>query len=382
MTTHTAYIGARLFDGDTWHDDAALVVRDGVIDSIGAVPDGSTIVQVHGGALAPGFIDLQVNGGGGHLIGAGTTVADLANVCAVHAGFGATSILPTLITDIDPVTDAVLVAGAEAAKRSVPGFLGLHLEGPHLSVARKGAHDPNYIRPMTESDLVRYENARRLLPHLLLTVAAETVTPEQIARLVAAGIVVSIGHSDASYDVATAAFRAGASMATHLFNAMSQIGNRNPGLVGAVLDHPGVNAGLIADGIHVHPAAVRIALAASKGRIFLVSDSMSQAGSDLESFTLNGRTIHRRDGALRLADGNLAGADLTIDRAVAGIAAMGIDSDEALRMATAFAADAIGAPTLGRLRPGHRADFVRLIEGRVTNTWIGGVEVFSGDLPH
>lgn len=379
MTPQTAFVGARVFDGDRWYDDDALLVSDGKVDGIGTVPEGAAIVRVDGGSLVPGFIDLQVNGGGGHLVGAGTTAADLVSVCAVHARFGATSILLTLITDTDPVIDTILLAGAVATKQSAPGFLGLHLEGPHISVVRKGAHDPNFIRPMTESDLVRYENARRRLPHLLITLAAETVTPEQIARLVAAGIVVSIGHSDASYEVATAAFRAGASMTTHLFNAMSQIGNRNPGLVGAALDHPGVTAGLIADGIHVHPATVRIALAASghSGRIFLVSDSMSQAGSDMQSFTLNDRIIYRRDGALRLADGTLAGADLTIDRAVQLAAGMCIGGDDTLRMATAYPADAIGATALGRLRPGHRADFVHLDDGHVTQTWIGGSEVYS-----
>ena len=373
----TAYAGARIFDGEDWHDDAALLVDGKTIVGIGDAPRDARIVDLNGGILAPGFVDLQVNGGGGHLIGSGTTADDLAMVCATHARFGATSILPTLITDIETVTDAVLLAGAEAARREAAGFLGLHLEGPHLSVARKGAHDPNYIRPMVESDLVRYENARRTLPHLLITVAAETVTPEQIARLVAAGIVVSIGHSDASYGTAMAAFKAGASMATHLFNAMSQMGNRNPGVVGAALDNPNVACGLIADGIHVHPATIRVARAATgnAGRIFLVSDSMSQAGTDIESFALNGRIIHRRDGALRLDDGTLAGADLTIDRAVQTVMAMGLSNEEALRMASTYAADAIGATTIGRLKPGYAANFVHL-EGAVpANVWIAGVEV-------
>jgi N-acetylglucosamine-6-phosphate deacetylase len=372
---YTAYAGARIFDGAQWHDGAALVVDGDTVAEIGAAPAGAEIVNVAGGFIAPGFVDLQVNGGGGHLIGAGTTADDIALVCSTHADFGATAILPTLITDTEAVTDAVLSAGAEAARRQVPGFLGLHLEGPHLSVARKGAHDPAHIRPMTDADLVRYENARRVLPHLLVTVAAETVAPEQIARLVAAGIVVSIGHSDASYEVATAAFRAGASMATHLFNAMSQIGNRTPGVVGAALDHPKVASGVIADGIHVHPAGVRIALAATggKGRLFLVSDSMSQAGTAIESFTLNGRTIYRRDGALRLADGTLAGADLTIDQAVRSAMAMGIDAGTALAMASAYPARALGAPSVGRLVPGSRADAVLLDdELRVLGTIRGG----------
>jgi N-acetylglucosamine-6-phosphate deacetylase len=366
MSHIIAYTGARIFGGETWHDDAALVVADGVVHSIGSAPAGASHVPLDGGMLAPGLIDLQVNGGGGHLIGPGTTANDLGVVCATHRAFGVTGLLPTLITDTASVTDAVLAAGAEAARRQVPGFLGLHLEGPHLSLARKGAHDPALIRPMDEADLVRLERARGALPHLLVTVAAETVTPEQIARLVRAGIVVSIGHSDASFETSSAAIRAGASMATHLFNAMSQIGNRDPGVVGAALHHGSVSAGLIADGIHVHPATLRLALRGKMGpgRIFLVSDSMSQAGTEMTSFELNGRMIHRQDGALRLGDGTLAGADLTLDAAVRYLhLEFGLELGECLRMASLYPAQAIGADGIGRLVPDSAADFVWFDEG-------------------
>lgn len=366
MSQTTAYSGARIFDGEAWHDDAALVVEGGVVQSIGAAPAGAARVVLDGGVLATGLIDLQVNGGGGHLVGAGTTADDLAMVCATHRAFGVTGLLPTLITDTAEVTEAVLAVGAEAARREVPGFLGLHLEGPHLSLSRKGAHDPALIRPMDEADLVRLERARGALPHLLVTVAAETVTPEQIAQLVRAGIVVSIGHSDASFEVASAAIRAGASMATHLFNAMSQIGNRDPGVVGAALHHGSVWAGLIADGIHVNPATLGLALRAKTGpgRVFLVSDSMSQAGTDMASFELGGRTIYRKDGALRLGDGTLAGADLTLDAAVRHMhLTFGLELGECLRMASLCPAQAIGADGLGRLVPGSEANIVWLDDG-------------------
>jgi N-acetylglucosamine-6-phosphate deacetylase len=366
-TNLIAYAGARIFDGEAWHDDAALVVADGVVHSIGVAPATATHVTLDGGVLAPGLIDLQVNGGAGHLVGPGTTTDDLAMVCATHRALGVTGLLPTLITDTATITDAVLAAGAEATRRQVPGFLGLHLEGPHLSMARKGAHDPALIRPMDEADLLRLERARATLPHLLVTIAAETVTPEQIARLVRTGIVVSIGHSDASFEVTSAAIRAGASMATHLFNAMSQIGNRDPGVVGAALHHGSVWAGLIADGIHVHPASLGLALRAKTGpgRIFLVSDSMSQAGTEMTSFELNGRTIYRKDGALRLGDGTLAGADLTLDAAVRYMhQAFGMELGECLTMASLYPAQAIGAKGLGRLVPGgSTADFVWFDDG-------------------
>ena len=375
----TAYRGARIFDGEGWHDDATLIVENGRVASIGPAPAGAEIVTLDGGLLAPGYLDLQVNGGGGHLVGADTTADDLARVAAVHARYGVTGLLPTLITDTPEVTDRVIAAGVEAKRRNLPGVLGLHLEGPHLSIARKGAHDPALIRPMTEGDLVRLEKARLMLGVLLVTVAAETVTAEQIARLVRAGIIVSIGHSDASYEVTVAAIRAGASMATHLFNAMSQIGNRDPGVAGAAIASGSVWAGLIADGIHVHPTTFNIArqAKASPGRIFLVSDSMSQAGTDLESFTLNGRTILRRDGALRLADGTLAGADLTLDMAVRNAERrLGLDRMEALRMASLYPAMAAGLTGRGRLSTGARADFVHLSEGLdVLGTFVEGVRV-------
>jgi N-acetylglucosamine-6-phosphate deacetylase len=382
MTELTAYTGARIFDGETWHEAAALVVDDDMIHSIGPVPAGARTVAIDRGLLVPGFIDLQVNGGGGHLVGPGTTVADLQLVCDTHAGYGVTALLPTLITDTAEVTDAVLAAGATAARQGLPGFLGLHLEGPHLARSRKGAHDPALIRPMDESDLLRFLDARRKLPNLLVTVAAEVVRPEQVARLAEAGIVVSIGHSDATYAQVQAAVEAGATMATHLFNAQSQIGNREPGVVGAVLDSGALNAGLIADGIHVHPASIGIALRAKRGpgQIFLVTDAMSPTGTDWTEFELTGQTVYRKNGALRLSDGTLAGADLTMIDAIRYVhRTIGVPLEEALRMASLYPAQALGvAATHGHLNRGARADFVVLSDDlEVKATWIGGEKVFG-----
>jgi N-acetylglucosamine-6-phosphate deacetylase len=259
----------------------------------------------------------------------------------------------------------------------VRGFLGLHLEGPHLSIARKGAHDPALIRPMDEADLAALVAARAALPNLLTTVAVETVTPNQITRLREAGLVVSMGHSNASYVTARAAAEAGASMVTHLFNAQSQLGNRDPGIVGAALDLGDLWAGLIADGIHVDAASIGVALRAKRGpaRIFLVTDAMSLTGTDLESFTLNGRTIYRKDGALRLADGTLAGADLAMIDAIAYMhRTIGVPLEETLRMASLYPAEALGvAGEYGHLAHGTRADFVHLGDGlEMRATVIGG----------
>jgi N-acetylglucosamine-6-phosphate deacetylase len=335
-----------------------------------------------GTMIVPGFVDLQVNGGGGALLNDTPTVEAIATVCAALHRFGTTACLPTLITDTPAKVEAILTAGAEAVRRKVPGFLGLHLEGPHLAVARKGAHDPALIRPMEDADLARLVAARPGLPNLLTTVAAETVRPDQIAALAAAGIVVSIGHSDAGYAEVKAAAEAGAAMVTHLFTAQSQLGSREPGVVGAALDIGSLSAGLIADGIHVHPASVGVALRAKRGpgRIFLVTDAMSVAGTDIASFELTGRTVYRRDGALRLADGTLAGADLTMIDAVRFIhRIVGLPLEEALRMAATYPAEALGAGAdHGHLRQGARADFVCLDDNLVVrSTWIGGAKVFG-----
>lgn len=385
MSQLLAFTGARIFDGNAWHDGSALLVEFGYVAGIvstDALPDNAERHALDGGMLVPGFIDLQVNGGGGVLFNNAPTVESIRTICAAHAQFGTTALLPTLITDTAAVNIEAIAAGVEAWKQRVPGFLGLHLEGPHLSLARKGTHDPALIRPMDAADLARTVAAAHDLPNLLCTVAAETVTPQQVAALAGAGAVVSIGHSDAGYDVTNAAFAAGATMATHLFNAMSQLGNREPGVVGAVLSNPNVFAGLIADGIHVHPVAIAAALRAKvgPGRIFLVTDAMSQTGTDLKTLTLNGRTITRADGALRLADGTLAGADLDmIDAITFMVDSTGLDFEEAIRMATLYPAEAMGiADTYGHLGRSAVANFVHLSSDRaVRSTWIGGEAVWS-----
>lgn len=385
MSDLVAVTGPRIFDGHDWHDDAALLIEFGHVAGIvgsDAMPANAHAVHLDGGSIVPGFIDLQVNGGGGILFNNDPTVGAIRAICAAHAQFGTTALLPTLITDTVEVNIAAIAAGKAATEEAVPGFIGLHLEGPHLSIARKGTHDPALIRPMDERDLARLVAARAGLPNLLCTVAAETVTPQQIAALSGAGIIVSIGHSDAGIDTAAAAFAAGASMATHLFNAMSQIGNREPGVVGSVLTTATVHAGLIADGIHVHPASIEIALRAKQGpgRIFLVTDAMSQTGTDLQTMTLNGRTITRSDGALRLADGTLAGADLDMIDAVEFMhSRIGLSLDEASRMASLYPAQAIGIEAeYGHLGSGAFASFVHLSDERaVRSTWINGNRVFA-----
>jgi len=385
MTALTAITGARIFDGDLWHEHHALVIKDGKVAAIAPlrdVPAETRTVPMDGLSLVPGFVDLQVNGGGGVLLNEQRDVEGIRTICAAHARFGTTALLPTLITDTPEVTEEAIAAGLAARAEAVPGFLGLHLEGPHLSIARKGAHDPALIRPMEEADLERTVTARKGLEALLTTLAPENATNAQIAGLSAAGVTVSLGHSDSSYATATGAVEAGAHVVTHLFNAMSQLGNREPGMVGATLDLGHVSAGLIADGFHVHPAAIRTALRAKRGpgRIFLVTDAMSPLGTDMTSFFLNGREIFREGGRLTLADGTLAGADIDMASCVRYMHdTVGIELEEALRMASLYPAEAIGMTgRKGRLTHGHDADFA-VIDGNVevVSTWIAGMPVFA-----
>ena len=385
MTGRFALAGARIFDGEAWHHDAALVIRDGEVEALlprSAIPAGLQLADSGGSILAPGFVDLQVNGGGGVMLNDHPDLDSIETICRAHAPFGTTALLPTLITDTPEVTAAALAAGAEAARGKLPGFLGLHLEGPHLSRSRKGAHDPALIRPMTAADQAALARARGTMPVLLTTVAPESVSPAQISALSGAGLVVSLGHSDASWQSASAAAQAGASMVTHLFNAMSQIGNREPGLAGAALDLGAFSAGLIADGIHVDRATIGIALRAKQGpgRIFLVTDAMATIGTGLKSFLLNGREISRENGRLTLADGTLAGADLDMISAVRFMhGEIGLELSEALRMAALYPARAVGqAHRLGWLGPGSAADIVALSDGpEVGSVWIGGRRVFA-----
>lgn len=366
-----SYRAGQVFDGENLLSDAAVTVEDGRVVAIG--PETGDCVDLGPGVLCPGMIDLQVNGAGGVQIDGATDLAGLTRVCGTLARLGATGCLPTLITATPEATEAVVAAGIAAARAGLPGFLGLHLEGPHLDPRRKGAHEAALIRPMEQADLELLLYARQNLPALMVTLAPESASLDQIATLSAAGVIVSLGHTDCSAEVAQAAMAAGARVATHLFNAMSQLGNRAPGLVGAVLGSTGF-AGLIADGIHVDPLALRVALAARRDGIFLVSDCMALAGTDLTEIQLGGRQILRRDGRLTLADGTLAGADLTLPQAVKTLVQqVGLAPERALAMATSLPAAVLGRADRGHLRPGAPADMVLLSPGwQVQAVWQAG----------
>lgn len=378
------YQGADIFDGERLGPGSLLVEgqRIKAILPPDADPFGAEIVTLPGGILAPGFVDLQLNGGGGVMFNDAPSVETLTRIARAHAALGSLTILPTLITDREDQTRAAVDAVEAAIAAGVCGIAGLHLEGPHLSISRKGAHDPALIRPMGTGDLTYLCEAARRLPRLMLTLAPESVTDAQIAVLAQAGIIVSLGHTDAGFDRCLSATKAGARLATHLFNAMSQLGNRDPGLVGAVLACGTLDAGLIADGIHVHPETIRAALRAKSGpgQVFLVTDAMAPAGSDITRFSLNGREIRRTEGRLTLADGTLAGADLSMARAVRVMChEVGVPVVHALAMATRIPARVLGVSEYsGALETGRVANFVHLSPGLVLQSvWQKGASLAS-----
>jgi len=378
MNEHvTAFHGAAIFDGVNLHENQALLVRGGKVEGVFSgrdIPTNAEKFKLDGGTLAPGFVDLQVNGGGGVMFYDDPSVETLRVTAAAHASLGATSILPTLITQTADKVRAAVDAVEAAIAEGVPGIVGLHLEGPHLSLERKGAHAPALIRPMDDADLTFLFEAAKRLPVLKVTIAPEAVSLGQMKRLSDAGILLSLGHTNASFDQCMAAANNGVRCVTHLFNAMSQLGNREPGLVGTALSNGDLSAGLIADLIHVHPASISVALSAKQdlGRVFLVSDAMATAGSTITHFELNGRRINRQNGRLTLADGTLAGADLDLATAVRNIQNIsGLDHEKSLAMATSIPATLIGKQNeLGHLFANCNADFVHLTpSGELSAVW-------------
>ncbi len=351
------YAGGPIFDGLHMHEGKAARFRDGAFLELipaGDVTVSETVLDLAGDILSPGFVDVQVNGGDGVMFNDNPSVATLRRIAKAHRSLGVSSILPTLITDTPDQTRAAIDAARAALTDGVPGIAGLHLEGPHLSVVRKGAHDAALIRPMEPADLEQLIDAKQSIPKLKVTIAPENVTQDQVTRLTRAGILVSLGHTDADFETCLAYAKAGARCVTHLFNAMSQLGNREPGLVGAALACGDLSAGLISDTVHVHPATMRAAWHGKTrpGEIFLISDAMAVAGTEETQFSLGGRRITRANGRLTLDDNTLAGADLDLTTAVRVlIDTVGLDPATALQAATSIPARLIGLSA--NLEPEH-----------------------------
>jgi N-acetylglucosamine-6-phosphate deacetylase len=372
-----ALVNARVFTGTEWLTGHALLLQDGRIAALvpeDGLPPAAARQDLGGRLLAPGFIDLQVNGGGGVLFNDAPAPETIARIGAAHRRFGTTGFLATLITTDRAAMAQAREAAREALRIGMPGLLGLHFEGPHLNPARKGIHDVRHMRPMEDDDQAL------LIPagtgHTLVTLAPEGVPIERIRALVEAGVRVSAGHTDATYDQLQAAIDAGLSGFTHLFNAMSQLSAREPGAVGTALADPQCWCGIILDGHHVHEASARIAWQAkAKGKLFLVTDAMPPAGTDATSFVLGGRKIEVRGGRCTSADGVLAGSALDMASAVRNaVRQVGIPLEDALAMASLVPAQFLGIEhERGRIAPGLQADLVLLDDDlRVSATWIGG----------
>jgi len=374
----TALTHARVLTAHGWRDDLAVLVEGERIAAL--LPNdhpqvrAAQVQDLADALLVPGFIDVQVNGGGGALFNAAPTVATIRTIGAAHRKFGTTGFLPTLISDSTDVMRAALAAVEQAFDEGVPGLLGVHLEGPYLAPERKGVHDPKWFHVPGEEEL-------ELLcaPHRgvrLVTLAPERVPHASIARLAAAGVIVNAGHTAADHATIRAALAAGVRGFTHLFNAMTPLGSREPGVVGAALDDPGSWCGIIVDGHHVHPTSLRNAIAAKpRGKTLLVTDAMPPVGADSTEYVLNGETIVVKDGICQTANGVLAGSALDMATAVRNsVAMLGLPLDEAVRMASTYPADFLGlGSSHGRIAVGCRADLVAMDAGcRVRCSWIAG----------
>ncbi|RIA44469.1 N-acetylglucosamine 6-phosphate deacetylase [Hephaestia caeni] len=371
----TALCNARVLLPLGLRDDICVVIEGARIRAVSSSPPADAeIVDLGGKLLLPGFIDCQVNGGGGALFNTDPSVATIATIAAAHRRFGTTGLLPTLISDDLSVVERGIAAVDAAIAQGVPGILGIHIEGPFLNPARRGIHAEAKLRRL-EDDLVDLLAAPQR-GKTLVTLAPERATPAQIARLVDAGVIVAAGHSDADYETVRGAIDAGLTGFTHLFNAMSQLANRAPGMVGAALEDDSTWAGIIVDGHHLHPATVRVAVRAKRAdRLMLVTDAMPSVGSAAPTFELQGRTIRREGDILRGDDGVLAGSTLTMAGAVANMIAQGrVSLRTAVTMASATPAAFLGlADRTGTIAPGFAADLVLVDDDLIVQkTWIAG----------
>ncbi|MCL1635787.1 N-acetylglucosamine-6-phosphate deacetylase [Luteimonas sp. SX5] len=374
----TAFVNGRVLTDQGFRDDVAVLVEGDVV--VDLIPrddkriDARNQHDLAGAYLLPGFIDCQVNGGGGVLFNNTPSVDALRRIGQAHRRFGTTGYLPTLISDDAEVMRRAIAAAREAIAQRVPGVLGIHLEGPYLAPARKGTHDAGKFRV---PDAQEIELATSLDNGCtLITLAPEQMPAADIRALVARGAIVAAGHTAGTYEQIRAGLDAGVRGFTHLYNAMSPLQGREPGAVGAAMEDRDSWCGVIADGVHVHPASLRVALAAKpRGKVFLVTDAMPPVGADDPSYELYGETITMRDGVVRNAAGALAGSALDMITAVRNAMDMlGLSLEEAARMASTYPAAFLGlGRTHGRIAAGYRADLVALDAGlEVVATWIGG----------
>ncbi|MDQ2764890.1 MAG: N-acetylglucosamine-6-phosphate deacetylase [Pseudomonadota bacterium] len=377
-----ALLGGRVMTDDGLVDGLAVEIADGriaALSQVNALPQDVERRDLAGGMLLPGFIDTQVNGGGDVLFNEAPTVETIARIGAAHRLGGTTGFLPTLISDDLGVVEKALCAMRDARASRVPGVLGAHIEGPFLSHARHGIHDPDYFRPL-DAEAVELLT-RKWGGIVLATLAPEMVDRDAVRKLTAAGVILAAGHTNATYRQMRDGFADGFTGVTHLFNAMSPLTSREPGVVGAALESDAW-CGIIVDGRHVDPAVLRIGLKSHRlDRFMLVTDAMPCVGGDRHGFMLQGKRIIVRNGACYDDEGRLAGADLDMASAVrAAVNLLNLTLADASYMASGAPAAFLGlGEETGRIAPGLRADLVLLDDDlQVQETWIGGV----GDRSH
>ncbi|WNC71059.1 N-acetylglucosamine-6-phosphate deacetylase [Thalassotalea psychrophila] len=363
---------AKFFDGQTLRENVAVSFADGKIVSVEKAE-----IDIQPGIMAPGYIDVQVNGGGGALFNSDPTVETIKTIGLAHAKFGTTGFLPTLITDKVDVMQLAADAVSEALKQQTPGVLGVHFEGPHLSIPKKGVHSPEFIRSITKDEMAVF--TRQDLGKVVVTLAPENVSTDDIKTLVSAGVHVCLGHSNADYGTVVKALAAGATGFTHLFNAMSAFESRAPGMVGAALLDDNSWCGIIIDGHHVHFDTARLAIKAkTTGKIMLVTDAMPPVGTDDDSFPFFDSKIIRTGDRLNALTGELAGSCLDMAGAVKNtVEYLQVELTEALRMASTYPSEFLVLDNQkGRLQPGACADFIILNDDlTVQQTWIAGQQV-------
>ena len=379
MSEARALVADRIFDGERFRDRAAVIVEgERIVDIISpeTIPAAARVSELpRRSLLAPGFIDVQVNGGGGVLLNDEPTVSGIRTIASAHRRYGTTGMLPTLISDSRDVMRKAIAAVGDAIREGVPGILGIHLEGPFLNPLRNGAHPKSHIIPI-EPDDIELLSSLGSTGTTLVTLAPEKAPPGVVAALRQRGVLVCAGHTEATDEDIATAVKEGLSGFTHLFNAMSQLGSRTPGTVGAALTDDTAFAGIIPDGFHVADTSLRLAVKAKgRDRLMIVSDAMSPVGSDIDRFSLFEQTIFVGEGRCVTADGTLAGALLDMAGAVRHmVGRIGVPLEDALIMASRTPARFLGRSDLGSIARGMRADLVALDpELKVLSTWIGGV---------
>jgi len=375
----SALMNGRILAGERIVTGQTVLLTDGRIEAVVLAADprcrDAVSVDLDGQILLPGFIDVQVNGGGGVLFNDDPSPETIRAIGAAHRQFGTTGFLPTLISDdLDTIGQAI-AAVQSSLDAGLPGALGIHIEGPFLNWARRGVHDPKHLRRLDNGVISMLCSLRG--GRTVLTLAPEMTTTDMIAQLAASGILISAGHSDASYAQAAAAIAHGVRGFTHLFNAMAPLAPREPGIIGAALYDQSSWCGIIVDGYHVDPVMLKLALRCKRhDRFMLVTDAMPPVGSPATSFVLQGRTIHVSNGVCRDENGTLAGTALDMATAVRNaVQLLDLGIAEAARMASEYPAAFLGLDgELGRIAPGYRANLVLVDdELQVKRTWIEGI---------